>query len=106
MSHVAEFRELIQPSIPQIVTLLSDNESDVRTAGANALSYLAGQGRISIFLVRMPLMSIVAEFRESIGLAIPQIIALLEHNDSYVRTASANALSKLSEQGRISRCLF
>ena len=50
-SLVAEFREFIKPAIPQIVILLSDNDGDVRTAGANALLYLAEQGKISTFLV-------------------------------------------------------
>ena len=46
-------------------------------------------------------MSLVAEFRKPIGLAIPQIIALLNHSDGNVRTAGADVLPKLSEQGRI-----
>ena len=51
MSHVAEFRESIRPAIPQIVALFSDSGGDVRRAGANVLSYLSEQGRISNFLV-------------------------------------------------------
>jgi hypothetical protein len=47
-------------------------------------------------------MSIVAAFQESIGLAVSQVIALLSHNDLFVRNAGADALGKLSEQGRIS----
>jgi len=45
---------------------------------------------------------IVAEFRESIRLTIPQIIAFLRQNDWYIRKGSADALAKLSEQGKVS----
>jgi vesicle coat complex subunit len=50
-------------------------------------------------------MSIVAAFQESIGPAVPQVIALLSHNHEYVRRAGADALGKLSEQGKISNVL-
>ena len=48
---------------------------------------------------------LVAEFRESIRPAIPQIIALLRDSEWNVRGAGADALSKLSEQGNISSFL-
>jgi hypothetical protein len=41
---------------------------------------------------------LVAESRELIGLAIPQVIALLSDSERNVRQASADALWKLSEQ--------
>ena len=44
MTLLAEFRESIRPAIPQIVALLGDSNSDSRTAGANALSFLSEQG--------------------------------------------------------------
>jgi len=50
-------------------------------------------------------MMILADFRESIRPAIPQIIALLSDNTSYVRKAGADALAKLSEQGNVSNIL-
>ena len=43
----------------------------------------------------------VAEFRESIGHAIPEIVSLLSDGDWNVRIAGADALSKLSEQGKV-----
>ena len=46
-------------------------------------------------------MSSVAEFRRSIRLAVSQVTALLNDSDCNVREAGINALSKLSEQGRI-----
>ena len=48
---------------------------------------------------------LAAEFRESLGQAIPQIITLLSHREWYVRQAGADALSKLSEQGKVSNFL-
>ena len=45
---------------------------------------------------------LVAEFRESIRPAIPQIIALFSDSEWGVRVAGARALSKLSEYGNIS----
>ena len=43
---VAEFQESIQPAIPKIVSLLSDDQWDVRIAGADALSKLSEQGKV------------------------------------------------------------
>ena len=48
---------------------------------------------------------VVAEFRESIRLAIPMIALLLRHGELDVRRAGTDALSKLSEQGSISSFL-
>ena len=46
-------------------------------------------------------MSIVAEFRESIRPVISRVVALLDDSDWHIREAGANALLKLSKQGRI-----
>ena len=43
---VAEYRESIRPAIPQIISLLSNSDSDVRRTGADALSKLSGHGKI------------------------------------------------------------
>ena len=43
----------------------------------------------------------VDEFRESIKLAIPEIVSLLSDGDLIVRMAGADALVKLSEQGKV-----
>ena len=45
---------------------------------------------------------LVAEYQESIILAIPQIIGFLSDSDWNLRKAGADALSKLSEQGKVS----
>jgi hypothetical protein len=47
----------------------------------------------------LPVMSIAAEFRQSIATSIPQIIDLLKDDDSEVCYASVNVLLKLSEHG-------
>ena len=44
----------------------------------------------------------VDEFRESIKLAIPEIVSLLSDGEWNVRISAADALSKLSEQGMVS----
>ena len=44
----------------------------------------------------------LADLRTEIGTIIPRIIELLSNNDSDVRQASINALSKLVEHGRTS----
>ena len=48
---------------------------------------------------------LLAEFRESIRPAIPRIIDLLSHGELNVRGAAADALSKLSEHGKVSKFL-
>ena len=46
----AEFRELVREAIPQIISLLSHGELNVRRAGADTLLELSEQGNISSFL--------------------------------------------------------
>jgi hypothetical protein len=48
---------------------------------------------------------IVAEFRTAIRPAIPHLVTLLSHREVYVRWASADALSKFSEQCKTSNFL-
>ena len=50
MYSLAEFRELVEPVIPHIIALLGDKERNVRKAGADALSKLSEQGKVSNFL--------------------------------------------------------
>jgi HEAT repeat protein len=105
MSTIAEFRESIVSTIPQIITFLSDSNWGVRSAGANTLLKLSEQGKNIKYFGLALLMSSVAKFRESIGSAIPQIITFLSNSDWGVRSAGANTLSKLSEQGKTSNIL-
>ena len=51
------------------------------------------------------LMYSLAEFRELVEPVIPHIIALLGDKERNVRKAAADALSKLSEQGKVSNFL-
>ena len=48
---------------------------------------------------------LVAQFPESFGQAIPQIITLLTHTNRGVRMVCADVISKLSEQSKISNFL-
>jgi HEAT repeat protein len=92
-SIAAELRESIGP---QIVDLLKHDNWVVRAAGVEALSKLSEQGMFHIWSSMAPPTSIAAELRESIG---PQIVDLLKHDNWVARVASAEAFSKLSEQG-------
>lgn len=85
---------------------LKHTDLDFRTAGANTLAKFSEQCNTSVCPLCVLLKSIVAEFQESIGIAIPQIMDLLEATDRDVCTAGANTLAKLSEQGTISVCAF
>jgi HEAT repeat protein len=105
-SIAAEFRESIRASIPQVVDLLRDNDMFVGWAGAEALAKLSEQGNISVQSSVASLMSVAAEFQESIRPSIPQIVDLLKDNDSSVCKAGEEALAKLSEQGNISPLLW
>ena len=49
---VAEFRDSIKPAVPQIVSFLSNDNQNVRIAGADALSKLSEQGNVSKFPTR------------------------------------------------------
>ena len=46
------------------------------------------------------LISIIAEFRPSIGTAIPELITLLKDSDVDVQMAATDALSKLSHYSK------
>src|SRR6266446_7961054 len=46
-------------------------------------------------------MTTIVHFQESIQTAIPQIVDLLRHNQSYVRQSDAVVLEKLSTEGTI-----
>jgi hypothetical protein len=47
---LAEFWKSITRHIPEIISLLSNSMSGVRTEGADALAKLSKQGRVSTFL--------------------------------------------------------
>jgi HEAT repeat protein len=100
------FRRAVRASMPQIIALLSDSDASVRQQSVDTLSKISEEGKISHLCFAKSLMSLVAELRESIGPAIPQLIPLLSDSNWDVCTAGANALSKMSEQGRMSHFLL
>ena len=91
--------------IPEIVSLLSNGERNVRIACVDALSKLSEQGKVSKFSDPDNAHELVAEIRVSIRRAIPEIISLLSDTYLDVRIAGADALSKLSEKGKVSNFL-
>lgn len=46
-------------------------------------------------------MTIIAEFRDSIGTAIPKIVALLSDETQVIRWVAADALAQLAQHGRL-----
>ena len=90
-------------AISPIISLLCASNSDTRERGVFILVTLSKLGRILKFLTRMSLIHLpVGIFQEkSTQFALLKIIALLGESNSDVRTASADALWKLSQQGRI-----
>ena len=97
----AEFRGLVRDAIPEIIDLLWHDEEDVRSASSEALLKLSEQGNISSFCPNVVDVLFVAEFRESIRAAIPQIVSLLRPWKSYICEVGVNTLVKLSEQGNV-----
>ena len=98
----AEFRGLVKDAIPEIIDLLWHSEEDVRRASTDALLKLSEQGNISSYYPIVLDVLFVAEFRESIRAAIPQIVSLFRPWKSYIAEVGVNTLVKLSEQGSLS----
>ena len=99
----AEFRSSPGGTVPEIIKLLKDSDWSVRQAAAKNLLQLSEQGKTVKLLNVTFLMTIIAEFRPLISPAIPEIVELLEHNDSMVRGTAANTLSQLSDQGKTAK---
>ncbi|KAJ7498299.1 armadillo-type protein [Mycena galericulata] len=74
-------------SIPLIIDLLKNEDSQVRCVSVDVLSKLSDQ----------------ADLRRFIGTSIPQIIDLLKDNDTQVRCLSVNVLSRLSDEADFGR---
>jgi hypothetical protein len=96
---------LIKAAIPQIITLLGSFNLDVCMAGTNALVKLSEQCEVKLSDLNIVDVLFIAEYRELIKAAIPQIITLLGSFDSDVCIANTNALVKLSEQCKVSKFL-
>jgi hypothetical protein len=101
MTIIAEFRPLIGPAIPEIIKLLKPTSWDVCRAGIDALLQLSEHGKIENVSDVAFLMTIIAEFRPLIGPVIPEIVKLLENTNWTVCLAGVDALSQLSEHGKM-----
>ena len=97
----AVFQTPIGEAIPKIVALLQHHDRYTQYTGVEALSKLSGQCEISEICLEGNTNQCKAEFQAPIVEAMPQIVALLQHNDGYGLTVGAGALSKLSEQCEI-----
>ena len=97
---VAQLKEL---AVSPILSFFCDQDSDAREKGANVLVILSTLGGIFNFLTcHLTVSHIpVGKFQELIQLVLLKIIALLGENNADVRAASADALWRLSRQGKI-----
>ena len=96
---IAPFRDSIRTAIPDILTLLKGRNKDLQKAGINALSKLSEHSKRVNLWGPAFLICILAEFRDSIMCAIPDIVNFLSDSSRAVRDAGADALSKLSDHG-------
>jgi HEAT repeat protein len=94
----APFYDIIQGAVAHIVELLTDSDSNVRSAGTDAISKLAGQ--------RLWWQSphsltswypFLAAFHDTIQGAVPQIVSLLKDSHTFVQSASARSIGQLAE---------
>ena len=98
---IAELHPFIYPIIPQIIDLIKDNElnSEVRQACVGLLVRFSEQGKTPKLSGFTLLTATIAEFRHSIGPAVPIIRELLKETNWIIREAGTTALWELSRQG-------
>jgi hypothetical protein len=101
MAIIAEYHSLIEPTIPRIIDLLKDNDSNV-PACVGLLVKFSQHGKTPNFSALTLLTTGIVQFRHSISPAVPVIGDLLKDTDWKIREAGAGALSGLFQQGNIS----
>jgi HEAT repeat protein len=101
MTIIVEFRPFIGPAIPEIVKLLKHNGAEIRQTAAYTLLRLSEQGKIAKLSNVAMLMTTIAEYRPFIATAIPEILELLKDREWELCLAGVNALSHLSEHGKM-----
>ena len=95
------FGDVIKGAVPKILEFLKGSNSDVRSAGTNAVGKLAVQSKQwCLSLPSKGWCTFLATFHDVIKTAVPQIIKSLTDSDSHVRLAGANAIGKLAEQSK------
>ena len=101
-SILATFHNVIKDAVPKILEFLKGSNSDVRSAGTNAVGKLAVQSKWQ-WCLSHPLKvwgPFLATFHDAIKIAVPLIIKSLGDSDSHVRLAGAKAIGKLAEQSK------
>ena len=93
--------------IPEIVDLLKESHGDASRVYTYAVAQLSEQGnRANLLEPRSDVLTtIIAEFRAVIAPAIPGIVDFLKGSERRVRSASTDALSRLSGQGETANLL-
>jgi hypothetical protein len=98
---IAEFHPFIYPIIPQIIDLIKDNDSNskVRQACIGLLVGFLEQGKTPKLSGFTLLTTTIAEFRHSIGSAIPIVENLLKETNQIISETGTVALWELSRPG-------
>jgi hypothetical protein len=98
---IAEFHPFIYPIIPQIIDLIKDNDSnsEVRQACVSLLVRFSEQGKTPKLSSFTLLTTTIAEFRHSIGPAVPIVGDLLKETNRIIRETGTVALWEVSRQG-------
>jgi hypothetical protein len=102
---IAESHSFIELIIPWIIDLIHSNYLNVRDACISLLVKFSEQGKTPDLSGLTLLMTTIAEFRHSIGLALPVISDLLKDTNRIIYEAGAAALSRLFKQGNLSVCM-
>jgi hypothetical protein len=99
---IAELHPFIYPIIPQIIDFIKDNGSNwgLRRDCLDLFVRFSEQGKTPKLLRFTLLTTTIAEFRDSIGPAVPIVGDLLKDTNRIVRKAGTAALWELSRQGK------
>ncbi len=92
-------KESIGSAIPHIISLLCCSNSNVRKTAADVLRDFS-LCKISNFLTLNMIDEVIVGFDELLRSSIPQIISLMDEDNSYSRYGGASALSRLSERSK------
>ena len=97
---IAKFQPSIVSAFSELIALVKDSDNDVCKACATTLLKFSEHGRTGNLSGQALLMRIIAELRPRIVPAVLDMVESINEDDSNVRLAYVDALSKLSQQGK------
>ena len=100
---IAQFRQLIDTVIPDIIQLAKDSHRETHLGAAEALLTLSNDGKTANIFIPALFMKIIVDYQPLIQMAIPGIAELLRGSSWVPQWGAAKVLSKLSEQGKTSQ---